>query len=131
MLAAVFGALAGVSVMPAIALVERFGPAPMLVSLAIGIVAFASLMYGCAHTPLSNEGVRRAESWRAFQKHLRSVPNELSPVDLLPFAVALGLANSWSKLFKSRGVPLPTWFHAASHDPNKGFATFVAYGGAG
>ena len=130
-LAAVFGALAVVSVMPAIALVERFGPAPMLVSLAIGIVAFASLMYGFAHTPLSNEGVRRAESWRAFQKHLRSVPNELSPVDLLPFAVALGLANAWAKLFKSRGVPLPTWFQAASHDPNKGFATFVAYGGAG
>ncbi len=106
-LAAAFAVVAVVTVMPAILVVEKFGPAPMLVSLAIGIVAFASLLYGFAHTPLSNEGVRRAESWRAFQKHLRTLPQELALVELLPFAVAFGLAGTWAKLFRTRGLPLP------------------------
>jgi len=131
-LAAGIAAVAVLILMPAIALVDRSGPAPMLISLAVGIVALASFVYGFAHTPLSNEGVRRAASWRAFQKHLRNMPQDVSPADLLPFAVAFGLAGSWAKLFKGRGVALPPWFEAASHgDPNKGFATFVAYGGAG
>jgi hypothetical protein len=130
-LAAAFTVAAVVTVMLAILVVERVGPAPMLVSVAIGIVAFASVLYGFAHTPLSNQGVRRAESWRAFRKHLRARPQELALVELLPFAVAFGLAGAWAKLLKTRGLPLPAWFQAASHDPNKGFAAFVAYSGAG
>ena len=131
-LAAIIAAVAVVSLMPAIALIDRAGPSPMLVSLATGIVALVSFIYGFAHTPLSNEGVRRGEAWRAFQKQLREMPGDGSATDLLPFAVAFGLASSWARLFKSQGVALPAWFQAASQgDAHTGFATFVAYGGAG
>ena len=73
--------------------------------------AVTSFIFSAAHTPLSNLGVRRAEAWRAYQKQLREVPKELrradwsgsrSPMRLLPFAVALGLAAAWSKIFKDR-----------------------------
>ena len=131
-LAAIIAAVAVVSLVPAIALIDRAGPSPMLVSLATGIVALVSFIYGFAHTPLSNEGVRRGEAWRAFQKQLREMPGDGSATDLLPFAVAFGLASSWARLFKSQGVALPAWFQAASQgDAHTGFATFVAYGGAG
>ncbi|CAN5852833.1 hypothetical protein BH18ACI5_BH18ACI5_02060 [soil metagenome] len=140
--AGVLAAIAVVAMVPVIALIQVYGPAPMLVSAGIGIVALASGVYGSAHTPLSNEGVRRAETWRAFQKHLRDVAKDgvarqdwfsaQSPMDLLPTAIALGHASSWAKLFKARGIPLPSWFQAASHsDPQTGFVAFVAYGGGG
>jgi hypothetical protein len=141
-LALVLAAAAVVSVIPAIAMIDTYGPAPMLISLAIGVVALVSGIYGSAHTPLSNEGVRRAATWRAFQKYLRDVAREgvarqdwftsgQSPMDLLPTAVALGHAGSWAKLFKARGIPLPTWFQASRADPQSAFVAFVAHGGSG
>ena len=140
---AVFLVLAGIALVPAVALVERMGGWPFLVPAAIAVVGLTSFIFAAAHTPLSNDGVRRAAAWRAYQKQLRAVPKDVrrtdwaggqqrSPSDLLPLAVALGLAASWSKIFKDRAAHLPPWFHAASAaDANTGFVAFVGHGGAG
>lgn len=123
-------------------LVIGWGAWPFMIPLTIAILGVTSLIFAAALTPLSNEGVRRAEEWRAYQKQLREMPKELtradwtartrSPAELLPFAVALGLAGVWSKIFKDRAAQLPPWFHAAStSDANTGFVAFVGHGGAG
>ena len=137
-----FLVLAGVSIVPAVALADRMGGWPFVVPLAIGILGLTSFIFSAAHTPLSNDGVRRAEAWRAYRKQLREVPKEItradwargahSPANLLPLAVALGLAAAWSKIFKDRAAEVPSWFHAASTaDANSGFVAFVGHGGAG
>ena len=124
------------------ALLLGLGGWPFLIPSAVAVVAIMSFMFAAAHTPLSNEGVRRAEEWRAYQKQLREMPKEVtradwaarmrSPAELLPLAVALGLAGAWSKIFKDRAAQLPPWFHAASaSDANTGFVAFVGHGGAG
>ena len=133
--------LAGMALVPAIALVDRMGPWLFLLPLALAILGITSFICSAAHTPLSNLGVRRAEAWRAYQKQLRDVPKELrrgdwsgsrSPGDLLPLAVALGLAAAWAKIFKDRAAHLPPWFQAASSaDAHTGFVAFVGHGGAG
>ena len=134
--------VAGLAFVPIGALIDRTGPWLFAIPVTLAILGLTSLICAAAHTPLSNEGVRRADEWRAYQKQLREVSkNAAQPEivtglrslsDLLPFAVALGLAAAWSRIFKDRGTQLPAWFHAASsHDPNTGFAAFVGHGGAG
>lgn len=130
------------TIIPVGLMFPRFGRWPLLAPGAIMIVSVLSLIFGTAHTPLSNEGVRKAGLWRAYRKHLREMPSDgvrreswdgtESPSHLLPFAVALGLGSAWAKLYKDRGAPLPPWFHAASAaDSHPAFVAFIGTGGAG
>ncbi|HVL66894.1 MAG TPA: DUF2207 domain-containing protein [Vicinamibacterales bacterium] len=131
--------LAGLTAIAAALVVPRFGPWPLLISAGLVVVAITSLMFAAAETPLSNEGIRRAENWRAYQKHLRR-PQEIEPrwggspaaeARILPYAVALGLAAPWAKFMKKRGITPPAWFRAASDlDSGAAFAAFIATGGA-
>ena len=43
---------------------------PLFIPLALLIGSILSFIVMSAHTPLSNEGVRRAQQWRAYKKHL-------------------------------------------------------------
>ena len=130
--------LAAVSIVPVAFVLQRYGPWLFLIPASIFIAALASFITGSAHTPLSNEGVRRSAAWRAYRKFLRETPrggrhhNEMhSPTVLLPYAVALGLGMVWSKLFKNRIAELPPWFRAASAaDAHRAFVAFVGVGGA-
>jgi hypothetical protein len=132
-------AAAGVVTVACLPFLESFGAWPLLIPLALGIVAMVSFIMTASQTPLSNEGVRRAEQWRSFRKHL-SDPQSIEPrwgaagsaeARILPFAVGLGLAAAWSKYMKKRNVRTPGWFHAASGlESGQAFATFVASGGA-
>ena len=95
------------------------------------------IFYG-ALTPLSNEGVRRAERWRAYQRHLKDVARDRVQLDVrlavtaLPFAVALGLAGAWSKYLKKHPGGVPPWFRASQCRGTMGaFPAFIAAGGAG
>jgi hypothetical protein len=136
-------AAGAVVVLPVIATFDSRGPWPLLVPAAILLLALTSALFSAALTPLSNDGVRRGAHWRAYRKYLRAAPDDAVSadrwsggrqplVDLLPVAVALGLATLWSKLFKQRGVPAPSWFQAASSsDANAGFVAFLATGGSG
>ncbi len=133
-----FVLIGGLLVIPAAFLARQYDAWPFLVVgavAAIGIVGF--IFYG-ALTPLSNEGVRRAGRWRAYQRHLKDVARERvhltsdSPSRLLPFAVALGLAAAWSKYLKNHPVGVPPWFRAlAVSGDDGGFPAFIAAGGAG
>jgi hypothetical protein len=118
--------------------VDRFGPWPMLIPLALVIVGITGLICHVGHTPLSNDGVRRAESWRAFRGHLRDVARDrgAAPADdqlreWLPYAVAAGLATAWATHLKRHPRHAPRWFRAlASQDSGSSFASLVAIGGA-
>ena len=130
--------LAGLLVVPAAFLVSRYEGWPFLIAGAVGLVSVIGFIFYGSLTPLSNEGVRRAERWRAYQKHLKDVARERvhlttdSPSRLLPFAVALGLASAWSKYMKNHPTGVPPWFRAlAVSGDDSGFCAFVAAGGAG
>ena len=119
-------------------LLQRYGPWMFVVPGAIFVAGLMYLIAGSAHTPLSNEGLRRSAAWRAYRKYLRATPSDgirhdprHSPTTLLPYAVALGLGTVWSKLFKNRTAELPAWFRAASAaDAHRAFVAFVGVGGA-
>ena len=105
---------------------------------AVAAVAVLGFIFYGALTPLSNEGVRHAERWRAYQKHLKEVARGRvqmrvdSPSRLLPFAVALGLAAAWSKYVKNHPTGIPPWFRAlAVSGDDGGFPAFIAASGAG
>ena len=130
--------LAGLLVVPAAFLVSRYEGWPFLIAGAVGLVSMIGFIFFGSLTPLSNEGVRRAERWRTYQKHLKDVarervhPTSDSPSRLLPFAVALGLASAWSKYMKNHPTGTPPWFRAlALSGDDTGFSAFVAAGGAG
>jgi hypothetical protein len=135
-------ALLAVSILalaPCFLLLEENGGWPFLVPLAIGIVGVIAFIIMSAQTPLSNEGVRRAEGWRAFRDHIKD-PQRIEPrwgasgtaeARILPLAVGLGLAAAWSKFMKKRNAATPGWFEAASGLENgQSFAVFIATSGA-
>jgi hypothetical protein len=130
--------LAGVLAVPATLLVSRYGGWPFVIAGALGLLAMIGFVFFSSVTPLSNEGARRAERWRAYQKHLRDVARERvqlssdSPSRLLPFAVALGLAGAWSRYMRNHPTGNPRWFRAlAVSGEDSGFYDFVTAGGAG
>ncbi len=119
------------------ALVDEYRGWPLLVPGALVAVAVAGFTMMGATTPLSNEGVRRGERWRAYRRHLKDVAKHEaslaspSPAGVLSLAIALGLASAWAKLLKSTPGLVPAWFHAFTSSGDDGaFPAFVAYGGA-
>jgi len=130
--------LAGVLVVPASLLVSRYRGWPFVIAGAFALLSMIAFIFVSSLTPLSNEGARRAERWRAYRKHLKDVARERvplvsdSPSRLLPFAVALGLASAWSKYMRNHQTGNPPWFRAlAISGDDSGFFEFVAAGGAG
>lgn len=118
---------------------DQFGPWPMLIPLALVVVAITSLICYAAHTPLSNDAVRRAQSWRAFRAFLGGVahdrgtaPSDATLREWLPYIVAMGLAPSWATDMKRHHGVVPRWFRAlASEDSGSSFASLVAISGSG
>ena len=120
---------------------DRFGGWPMLIPLAIALVGVLALICFAAHTPLSNEGVRRAHAWRGFRGYLRAVARDREPSpgeavvrQMLPFAVAFGIAPVWSAYLKRHRSAAPPWFRAATdagHSSAVAFSAFVGSGGSG
>jgi hypothetical protein len=128
--------LASALLIPFAFLVRENGAWPLLIPgslVAAGIIGF---IFRAATTPLSDDGVRRRDRWRAYQKHLSEVARSRahlrteSPAHVLPFAVGLGLAAAWSKLVKSYPAATPRWFHAVSASGDDGgFPAFIAVSG--
>jgi hypothetical protein len=116
-------------------LIDAFGPWPLLIPLAMFVAAITGFVFQGATTPLSNEGVRRRDRWLAYKKHLNEVARGkahariASPAQVLPLAVAFGLASAWSKLIKNHPAATPSWFHAvAAGNDNAAFPAFIAAG---
>ena len=134
--------LGGLLVIPAGIATAAYQGWPFLIPAAVGAVAIVGFIFYGSLTPLSNEGVRRAESWRAYQRHLKDVARDRaqlaaeSPQRVLPFAVALGLVGLWSKYMKHHPTGIPPWFRALALSDQEGFPSFLAAvsaadGGAG
>jgi len=130
--------VAGLSLVMVPFLIETFGAWPLFIPGALFAVALASLIFSATITPLSNEGVRRGHRWRAYRSFLTKiargrVPSTgISAAEVLPVAIALGLAGAWSKFLKTQHIAAPSWFHASPAGGDTGaFVAFVAYGGAG
>ena len=122
-------------------LVGSFGPWPMIIPLALALSGLTALICYGAHTPLSNDGVRRASEWRGFRRYLRDLARDRQPSpgddiirQLLPFAIASGIAHGWASYLKRHRSGAPPWFRAASDASHNGaiaFSAFVASGGSG
>ena len=120
--------------------VRQIGPWPMLIPLALGVVGVSALICFAAHTPLSNHGLQRAREWRGFRQYLRDVARDREPSpgnvvmrQMLPYAMALGLAHSWASYLKKHRLAAPEWFRAVSGADSDGavaFSSFIAAGGA-
>jgi hypothetical protein len=129
------GAVAPLAVAP---LLDRYGAWPLLIAAALILAAAIAFICYSAHTPLSNDGLRRSEPWAGFRKYLRAVARdrEASPGDAdcrrwLSYAVALGTAAAWSAYLKRHRAAAPPWFHAASDAGGNSGATFAAFVGMG
>jgi hypothetical protein len=125
----------GVSVLAAFS-VRQFGGWPFLIPAALAAAALVGSIFHAAATPLSNEGFRRAQEWRAYARHLKDVARSRSMFQdsfgsVLPFAVALGLAGAWSKLVKEHPAAVPPWFHTVAAADDGAYAAFIATSGAG
>lgn len=130
---------AGVASIGLAFIAERFGGWPMMIPLALAVVGVAGLIAYAAHTPLSNDGVRRANEWRAFRRYMRDVARDRQPSpgdetvrQLLPFAIAFGIAHSWSAYLKRHRSAAPAWFRPSEggHYNPAAFSAFVASGGS-
>ncbi len=128
-----------VAVVPAALVNGDYGAWPLAIPGALLALAVCAFIFGAATTPLSNDGVRRAARWRDYRRHLRAVaqgkrsPAGLALASVLPFAVALGLAHSWSSFLKKQGFTVPNWFRAlpAGDGASSAFPAFIATSGAG
>jgi hypothetical protein len=130
-------AAGSLGVVPAALLNDRHGAWPLAIPGALLALAVCAFIFGAATTPLSNDGVRRAARWRDYRRHLRSVaqgkrsPAGIALSGVLPFAVALGLADVWSAFLKKQGFTVPNWYHALpSNGGHSAFPAFIATSGA-
>ncbi len=127
-----------IGMIPAAIFVDSFGPWPLLVPAAVMVLGIIAIIMHAAHTPLSNEGIRRARAWRGFQRFVRQVTHDRATVPagtaerLLPYVVATGMAAGWAAYLKKHGHGVPAWFRGTSGDRGDlAFAYFVGAGGAG
>jgi hypothetical protein len=119
-------------ILPVVLLFEAaHGLWPLFIPMGLAVGGFVAVLAHASHTPLSNEGLRRARYWRGYRQYLRDVASHETPPPeealdrLLPYAVALGLAGRWSKFLKDQRIAAPAWFHAAS--PGEAHPAFIAF----
>ena len=100
-----------------------FGLWPLLVTAALFLVGFAWLLGGVFVSRRTQAGEQAAAEWQAFRRSLRQMARERKkPMDpallerYFPYAVALGLAQPWSKQMAAAGAPVPAWFRALSQE---------------
>jgi len=82
--------------------------------IALLIVGVVGMITGASLSPLSEEGHRRAERWRAFKRTLggtsetsAGAPPPVERVERwLPYAVAFGTALAWMKRLQKQGVTM-------------------------
>ena len=131
----VAGALFGLGVISIAAwplLMRTYGGWPFVVPAALTAAAVVALILHGTSTPLSNDAIRRARSWKAYKDHLKSLAKEPGGLphasDALPYAIAFGLGGDWSKRLKAHPVPSPAWFHSEEGGP--AYGSFIGNAGA-
>jgi hypothetical protein len=118
-----------------VALFDQFGEPVLLVPIALLVVGVVGMITGASLSPLSEEGHRRAEGWRAFKRTLgeasvssaAAAPSAERVEHWLPYAVAFGTALAWMKRLEKQGVTMgPSWLTAVSREGAHGPASIGA-----
>ena len=118
-----------------VALFDRTGEPVLSVPIALMVVGVVGMITGATLSPLSEEGHRRAERWRAFKRTLGAMAAEASGAApsververWLPYAVAFGTALAWMKRLQKQGVTAgPSWLKAVSREGARGAASLGA-----
>ena len=118
--------------------VGRFQGWPLLVPGSIMLIGVAAFAVSSSLSPLSDEGLRQASNWQAFNRHLHDVARDRtsSPeperfADLLPYAAAFGAALGWAKRLRKNGVgAAPPWIQSLSPESDRGIGGVIATLGA-
>ena len=119
----------------AVALFDRFGEPVLSIPIALLAIGVTGTIVGASLSPLSEEGHRRAERWRAFKRTLgsaddsagASLPHTDRVEQWLPYAVAFGTAIAWMKRLQKQGVTMgPTWLSAMTREGSHGPASIGA-----
>jgi hypothetical protein len=103
-------------------LVDALGPAAFIPVGAIAVVVFAAAIATKTIPLRTRRGAELARAWSGFAHFLKTASNGSTPVDTarfaawLPHAVALGVATSWAKAARHRGIEPPSWFRSESGD---------------
>ena len=104
---------------------DRLGAPVLALPIALLIVGIVGMATGASLSPLSEEGHRRAERWRAFKRTLGdtseassgAVPTAERVEQWLPYAVAFGTALAWMKALQKQGVTMgPSWLSAVGRE---------------
>ena len=115
-----------------VAMFDRFGEPVLSLPIALLTVGVAGMITGASLSPLSEEGHRRAERWRAFKRTLGNSSDSSATggpgverlEHWLPYAVAFGTAVAWMKRLQKQGVTMgPSWLTAISQDGAHGPAS--------
>jgi hypothetical protein len=118
-----------------VALLDRVGEPVLALPIALLAVGVTGMAIGASLSPLSEEGYRRAERWRAFKRALGDASDRSSGAapgaerveQWLPYAVAFGTALAWMKRLEKQGVTMgPSWLTAVSRDGAVGRANIGA-----
>jgi len=118
-----------------VALFDRFGEPVLSLPIALLVVGVVGMITGASLSPLSEEGHRRAERWRAFKRTLggtsetsAGAPPPVERVERwLPYAVAFGTALAWMKRLQKQGVTMgPSWLTAVNREGAHGPANIGA-----
>jgi len=118
-----------------VALFDQFGEPVLMLPIALLVVGVVGMVTGASFSPLSEEGHRRAEHWRAFKRTLEGKADAPSVAvthaerveHWLPHAVAFGAAITWMKRLQKQGVTLgPSWLTTVSREGSVGPANIGA-----
>jgi hypothetical protein len=118
-----------------VALFDQVGESVLALPIALLAVGVVGMITGASLSPLSEEGHRRAEQWRAFKRSLvdtsdassGAVPSAERVERWLPYAVAFGTAVAWMKRLQKQGVTTgPSWLSAVSREGGVGPANIGA-----
>jgi len=129
----IFSSIAGFAA--SVALFDRTGEPVLLVPAALLLVGVTGMIAGASLSPLSEEGARRADRWRAFKRTLAdeagapgvSTPSTERLERWLPYAVAFGTALAWMKRLQKQGVSVgPSWLSTISQEGAHGPASIGA-----
>jgi uncharacterized membrane protein len=116
-----------------VALFDRFGEPVLSIPIALLAIGVTGTIVGASLSPLSEDGHRRAERWRAFKRTLggagdgESLPHTDRVEQWLPYAVAFGTALAWMKRLQKQGVTMgPSWLSAMTREGAHGPASIGA-----
>ncbi len=98
--------------------VEQVGACPLLIGGSLFVVGLAAIIFGSTLSPLDDDHLKEAESWRRFGKYLKDVARGREMnfdrglfERYLPYVAGFGILQEWGKHFeKEERVPVPDWF---------------------